>query len=293
MSGFVQVKVLLNGVKSQSLCDLILKREAMLKKYIRYPILSLTLLMGGDSLFSNWHQSCQDWTLFSGHDVKVVNNIWGKLPDHHYQHLQCIYQHPTQNDTFAWSWQWSTQAAGVKAYPSLIYGRKPWYNYSTTEKLPVQLYQLESAMIEFSMESNYTNSANILFEAWLTDNPTPKPYDRTSEIAIHFHQQDWPGQGGEYIDTVTLEGHRFEVYLNHNMKVPGDTHTWSYISFVNTESAIKLKTFNFKAFLDYALEKKMIIHSEYLTSFELGNEIDKGSGITHIKTFSVDIKTLN
>jgi hypothetical protein len=265
----------------------------MQKRLIRYPLLLLTLFIGGDSLFSNWHQNCQDWTLLSNHEVKVVNNIWGKLPDHHYQHVQCIYQHPTQNKEFAWSWQWPTEASGVKAYPSLIYGRKPWYNYSTTEKLPVQLYNLDAAMIDFEMESHYEGSANILLEAWLTDNPTPKPYDRTSEIAIHFHQKNWPGQGGEYVDTVALEGHTFDVYLNHNMKVPGDSHTWSYISFVNKGAAITRKKLNFSAFLNYALEKKMIIYSEFLTSFELGNEIDKGSGVTHVKKFSVDIKTFN
>lgn len=261
----------------------------MLKKgsYIKLLLLFLLLfLFNGDMKYSNWQQSCRDWDSFRNSSVKLVNNIWGKMPDHHYQHLQCIYY---KNGKYAWSWHWPTERFGVKAYPALLFGKKPWYDNSTYQKLPIQLSQLETASVTFSTQQQHSGRVNLLLEAWLTDSAEAVHYDRTSEIAIHLYQQNWPGQGGHHYGSVIIDDHQYDVYLNHNMKVPGDEHTWSYISFVNTGDAITKATIDFKQFINYALEQKMIIPSEFLSSLEIGNEIDNGNGTTLVTDYQINI----
>lgn len=243
-------------------------------------------LFTGDSKYATWQQSCKDWNTFRNDPLKLVNNIWGKMPDHHYKHLQCIFY---KNGQYAWSWHWPTEKIGVKAYPALLFGKKPWYQYTTHPQLPIQLSQIESVDIDFETDHQHSGRVNLLLEAWLTDSAEAMHYDRTSEIAIHLYQENWPAQGGDYVDSVNIAGYPFDVYLNHQMKVPGDEHTWSYISFVNRNKAITKANIDFKDFLDYALEKGMIIPSEFLSSLEIGNEIDNGNGTTQLKRYDINI----
>lgn len=261
----------------------------MLSGFIRYIWLIITSFIAGDTLYVNWTGSCDDWSSFRYQKIKVVNNVWGKTPEQEQRYSQCVHQSKLNPQSVAWSWSWPVEKVGVKAYPSVIYGKKPWYDYSTTDELPIQLAALDELIVDLEFESQHTGSVNLLLEAWLTDDADPKPYDRTSEIAVHLYQQNWPGQGGEYVETVNIEGDDYAVYLNHKMQVYQDPHVWSYISFVNHGNPIKKKTLNFKKFLDYALEKRMIINSEYLASLELGNEIDKGSGHSVVRKFNVQV----
>jgi len=171
----------------------------------------------------------------------------------------------------------------------LLFDKKPWYQYTTDQKLPIQLSQIKSIDIDFATEHQHSGRVNLLLEAWLTDSAEAMHYDRTSEVAIHLYQANWPAQGGDYFDSVTIDDYQFDVYLNHQMKVPGDQHTWSYISFVNKGQAITKANIDFKKFLDYALEKKMIIPGEFLSSLEIGNEIDTGNGTTKLTKYHVEI----
>lgn len=232
---------------------------------------------------ATWKKSCQDWATFKALQYELSNNTWGKQDIKDYE--QCIYQNTANPMQAGWSWRWPKLWNGVKAYPSLMYGYKPWNRHSTTQTLPLQLTELDSLTVNFAAEMEYEGAVNLLLEAWLTDSPDPKPYDRTSEIAIHLMQHQWPGQGGDYYDSVTIDRHTYDVYINHKMKVPGDDHTWSYLSFVNTGRPVLRGEINLKAFVDYLLEKRMIIETEYLTSVELGNEIDHGTGHSRIHYF--------
>jgi hypothetical protein len=268
---------------------------------MRLPILSLlpgrallliclpAILVQSHAIHARWQQSCQDWATFKAQRIELNNNTWGKQDIKDYE--QCIYQNLNNPLHMGWRWKWPQHQSGVKAYPSLMYGYKPWNRHSTTRTLPLQLKQLDSLKVSFSAEMKYQGAVNLLLEAWLTDSATPEPYDRTSEIAIHLMQHQWPGQGGDYYESVTIGNRTYAVYINHQMKVPGDSHTWSYLSFVNTGKPIYKGEINLKEFVDYLLEKKMIIDSEYLTSVELGNEIDYGEGESNIRYFHVRVNT--
>lgn len=240
-----------------------------------------------------WQKKCEAWASFQTDELRIVNNNWGKIKGHNYPSKQCIYQNMQDKNKFAWSWYWDADRYGVKSYPSLIFGKKPWSDKSTYEKLPLSLSQLAKAEVEFEVESQYEGRVNLLLEAWLTSSKRAKPYDRTSEIAIHLYQKNWPGQGGEYYSTIKINQYTFDVYINHAMKVPNDSHSWSYISFVNTGKPIMAEKIDLNDFLNYALKEKMIVASEYLSSIELGNEIDQGQGITHVNKFKVDIDAYN
>lgn len=246
------------------------------------------ILVQSHTLQAKWQQSCQDWATFKAQRIELNNNTWGKQDIKDYE--QCIYQNYYNPTHMGWRWTWPERRPGVKAYPSLMYGYKPWNKHSTTQTLPMQLSELDSLEVNFLAEMDYQGAVNLLLEAWLTDSATPEPYDRTSEIAIHLMQHQWPGQGGDYYQSVTLGERTYDVYINHQMQVPGDPHTWSYLSFVNTGKPLLKGEIDLKQFIDYLLKEKMIINSEYLTSVELGNEIDHGEGTTNIPYFHVRAK---
>lgn len=262
-----------------------------LKRFLSFILQScyllVILLLPSDSLWLGWLLHCNDWVITKHQTIQLQNNVWGKQNSDDYQ--QCIAQNVQQPNQFRWRWHWSNDRLGVKAYPSLLYGYKPWVNYSTSPDLPKKLTDVNDIWVKFDVRSQTQGRVNLLLEAWLTDNPNPKPYDRTSEIAIHLMQQNWPGQGGEYVETISLQGHVFKVYLNHQMQVPNDPHTWSYLSFVKQGQPLYQARLNLRPFINYLLDKRFIIKSEYLSSIELGNEIDQGFGDTQIKSFSVHI----
>lgn len=259
-----------------------------LKANIGAIILISILLLRSDSLWLEWVLNCKDWAVLEQKKLHLQNNIWGKNAED--QHTQCIAQHPEKLGSFRWLWDWETETFGVKAYPSILYGHKPWAKHSTSSSLPKRLTELSHAVVDFKIDTKANGRANILLEAWLTDDADPQAYDRTSELAIHLMQQNWPGQGGEYVETITISGYTFNVYLNHEMKVPRDPHTWSYLSFVKQGTPLLHGSLDLRLFIDYLLRKRFIVDSEYLVSIELGNEIDQGAGQTEVDYFHVNIE---
>lgn len=254
------------------------------------PVMTIGVAAGASPrLTPGMHTDCKPWaTLRLGH-YEVNNNVWGRGAIRSYS--QCIHRMPeSQSATLGnvgWTWKWPRSHDGVKAFPSILFGRKPWNNYSTSPVLPQSIAQLGQLAVSYDITSKSTGAVNLLLESWITRAHKAKQRDRVGELAIHLSQQRWPGQAGRYVETVTLDGIPFDFYIEPKMHVPGDNHTWAYYGFVNKGKPLMRTTIHVEKFVNYLLARGHIRKTHYLASIELGNEVDYGKGRTDVHHFSV------
>ena len=234
-------------------------------------------------------QHCGEWKVLKLGEYELHNNVWGKGSITNFR--QCVFtKKPALSDyQFGWSWNWPEVDYTVKSYPSVLYGRKPWNDYSTTHRLPVKVSKLESLKVEYALSEQSVGAMNLLLELWVTDTPTPSPYNRTREIAIHMYQKEWPAQGGDFVESLVIDETRYDFHKNDAIIVPGDDHKWAYLAFVNSGWPKYQAKVDVKKFVDYLVENGHMSKDEYIVSVELGNEITEGQGETKVKKFQVDV----
>lgn len=232
---------------------------------------------------------CENWAKVSLGEYEINNNIWGNEGVKNYK--QCIFgvmdSYSELPATLGWSWHWPKSEDGVKAYPSVLYGRKPWNKYSTTSRLPRMLDQMQQLLVTYKLQSTSSGAVNLLLESWITTTLKATPKDRSGELAIHLYQKHWPGQAGKFIETVVINNISFDFYLEKKMRVPGDNHRWAYYGFVHEGEPLLQGKLDMMKFVNYLIEKGHVNPHHYIATVELGNEVDYGDGETVIERFSV------
>lgn len=232
---------------------------------------------------------CSAWAkIFLGEYV-INNNIWGKGNINDY--TQCIIGilNPQSGapDNIGWSWSWPKASIGVKAYPSILYGHKPWNDYSTTARLPQAINQLKHLTVSYKLKTVSSGAVNLLLESWITRTDKPSPVDRVGELAVQLYQKNWPGQAGRYVESIVINGITFDFYIEKEMRVPSDTHTWAYYGFVHKGAPVLQAKLDIMKFVNYLVNHGYVNRKHYIATVELGNEVDHGEGRTEIEYFSV------
>jgi Glycosyl hydrolase family 12 len=236
---------------------------------------------------------CIDWAIISLGEYEISNNVWGKEDIHGYS--QCIFRgirtHSGTPTHMRWSWNWPNVGGRVKAYPSILYGRKPWNSYSTTPHLPQTIAQLHHLTVTYNAKTTSSGADNLLLESWITSTAKASPTDRIGELAIQLYQKNWPGQAGEFIKSVVIDGIPFDFYVDPKIRVPGDDHTWIYFGFVHKGKLSTQVKLDMMDFANYLVTEGYIDGSNYLASVELGNEVNHGKGETVLEHFSVRVES--
>jgi hypothetical protein len=250
--------------------------------------------------------TCEPWAEYAIQETILTNNVWGKRDIKDYR--QCIHRSlyrntqqkklqssDAQHESYGWEWQWPAMHDDVKSYPSILFGHKPWRKASTTKDLPIKLADVQSILIDFNVEMSLEGSANLLLESWVTSGVFPSDKTRTREIAIHLAQINWPGMPGKKVDSVIINGKTFDVYIERNMSVYGDKHSWSYLGFVHRDEQFSgagglSGKIELTGFLTYLAKNGYVKPDEYLASVELGNEVIYGKGKLEIEQFHVTVE---
>lgn len=238
--------------------------------------------MTGCSHPSTPQKSCEPWAEISQGEYLITNNVWGAKKANNIK--QCI---STTGDEIEWTWSWKGRNGNVLAYPSILFGHKPWSNQSTTSKLPLKISDIDDFHVFINATQEGTGSHNLLLEAWVTSAAIPTPTTRMVEVAIHLSQQNWPGMPGSKVDTATIDGHLFDIYVDPKIDVPGDDWHWMYLGFVYKGKKSIEGKIDMTAFIDYSKKNKYIQSEHYLSSIELGSELVDGTGKAKVKHFSV------
>jgi len=238
---------------------------------------------------------CTPWAEIPLGKYVIINNVWGKGNISDYS--QCVFHTPgsiaQQPESMGWFWNWPTRKSGVKAYPSILYGRKPWNRYSTIPQLPAKIDQLNQLTASYYLEESSNGAVNLLLESWITQKRVAVPSDRTGELAIHLYQKNWPAQAGDYIESIVFDGIKYDFYIEKTMRVPGDNHSWTYYGFVHKGPPLLMATVDMMKFINYLVARGYVNQEHYIASVELGNEIDHGKGKTRISRFNVNVNSTN
>jgi hypothetical protein len=231
--------------------------------------------------------TCDDLALLTAGAYRVENNTWGKGNQTGWS--QCVGIGAGNQDAIVarWTWNWPPHPGGVKAYPELIFGKKPSKS-STTPWLPRRLDALDELTISYDYFSAHSGKGNTGFDIWLTNSATFTRFDVppiTHEIMVWLESYGGMTPGGALLERRVIEGVTYDIYVgDHAGK------GWRYIAFKRIDPAQGAATLNLKALLAYAQTRSLISGTEYVASIEFGNEIIEGTGHTLVKSYHIAIQ---
>ena len=220
--------------------------------------------------------SCNGWAQETLGPYIIENNIWGQGSINNY--TQCIYI--TEDSSFGWNWDWPNQGYNVKAYPEVIYGKKPWSSQSTHPSLPVKIGDVESFVVDFDLTMSGSGSYNLAFEFWVTSDSMSMEDEITTEVMI-WTDQNIIEPAGTQIAIPFFDGYYYNLYQEI-------FDGWTYFAFVS-DTPQHQGTLNVYNFLSYMVALGLLDQDEYIGSFEMGNEVVYGIGSTDVHDYSVSI----
>jgi len=176
-------------------------------------------------------------------------------------------------------------------YPEIIWGWKPWTEYSTTSELPIEVKDIKGLTIDYSLYTITTGLAhyNQSFDFWITRESRPKEVNIQTEIMI-WTASEGPKNpaGGSYGGIFEIEkGFPCEIWIA-DKNDPGLALKWNIITFKFVNSVFS-GTINLVPYLEETLKRGLISRVDYLASIELGNEIWYGRGQTLVKEFKPNL----
>ena len=139
---------------------------------------TLVLISIGSSQDTSFY--CDPWAQEPYGDYLIENNVWGQGSINEF--TQCIFT--TNDSSFGWNWDWPDIGYNVKAYPEIIFGKKPWSINSTTNELPLKVGNVETFEVNFDLNIEASGNYNLAFEFWVTEDSISNQDQITNEVMI-------------------------------------------------------------------------------------------------------------
>lgn len=213
----------------------------------------------------------------------LFNNVTGIYSEQNSPEFeQCIALDASGEET-AYLWKWDlSRAIDRPLYPQIIFGKKPWEEWSTSGDLPKRISDLKSAVthVAYSSFASEQDKTNAAYDIWITNDPQSHTAHIEAELMIWISGEILPPFAS--ISEETLDGEIYDFYYHDAWENP-------YIVFRRKTPAYDL-SLNIQSFLTRLIEKGYITESHYLASVEFGNEVHAGFGETRVSSFSVVIE---
>ena len=220
--------------------------------------------------------ACNGWAQNEvGHYI-IENNIWGQGSITNFS--QCIYT--TNNLKYGWTWNWPNQGTNVKAYPEVIFGKKPWSDTSTHESLPQKVSSIETFVVEFDVDISASGSYNLAFEFWVTSDSLSNEEGITTEVMI-WTAGDFLQPAGSMIAEVEFNGIGYSLYKSN-------FENWVYYAFISDQEQLN-GTLYIHDFIQYMIDNNYLYVNDFIANMEMGNEVVSGLGRTDVNQFSVSV----
>jgi len=219
----------------------------------------------------------------------LTNNVWDrKATPEGFQ--QSVFLEKRGDHTVpGWRWNAPGTRAIVLGMPELICGDKPW---DAPQKLRTDFpfrageKRLQASFdIEIKAEGRY----NMAFSLWAVSKLPAVKENISLEIMV-WNVNSGEVPGGEKIGTLTAGGTDFDIYFkpDQGMVTGPDPFAWKLVSFVARKPFLK-GALDFGTFIDELLARNILAPGDYLTSFELGDEVSEGTGRVTVRTLDLDI----
>ena len=235
---------------------------------------TLVLIAIGSSQDTSFY--CDPWAQEPYGDYLIENNVWGQGTINEFS--QCIFT--TNDSSFGWTWDWPDVGYNVKAYPEIIFGKKPWSANSTTNELPLKIGNVETFEVNFDLNIEASGNYNLAFEFWVIEDSISNQDQITNEVMI-WTTNSLLQPAGEQIAVFFSDGYYYDLFR-------AEFNDWIYYAFVS-QTDQQEGTLNVHNFINYMVATGYLNPNEYMASFELGNEIVSGSGQTNIQQYSISV----
>jgi len=267
-----------------------------MKKYLRYltkfhglffiPLFIIVSSLDCSTLYGQIEKS-GEWDRILNDEYLVENCTWnvsaakGKWN----QTIFC----DTVKGSYGWKWDFSGEKENedayiVKTYPEIIFGRKPYENYtSTTNRLPVALTSAKFRL-EFDYIAKSDGAYNTTTDISFTDNTNPGPTNIRAKIMIWFDHQNIPFFKSQTLKQTTIGGLLHDVYIDPDHI--GPEGKWVFIAFL-PHKFLNKGELNLNDYFNYALSKGVLNPEWILSSIEIGSEIATGKGEVIFNRFVV------
>lgn len=198
----------------------------------------------------------------------VQNNQWG--PDA----LQCV---TAFADGFTVDQATGQSDSMPVAYPSIFYGCH--YGCTAGSGLPRQTTALGELRTSWSVETTDSGEWNAAYDIWFDPTPRTDGTVTGTEMMIWIDKRGRPQPLGSKVDTVTLAGATWDVWVGVNgAKV---------VSYVRAEATRSVQDMPLRPFIDDAAGRGALDKSWYLTSIQAGFEPWSGGAGLATTSFSV------
>ena len=236
-----------------------------------------------------FHMQCEEAVTAASGSYEVENNVWGKgaLTDW----SQCVgATNSTRRGLAArWTWDWKSQDNQVKAFPEVVFGHKPGTARSTTPLLPRKLGEMRRVVMDYDISTQRSGTGNLSVDIWLTDTPTPTTFavpPITHEVMIWLETFGPMYAGGEQIDTVSIHGIPYRVYVGEKFGLG-----WRYIAFKPENTPMQpVAQIDLMPYLLYLQTKGLLTPESHVANINLGNEIISGAGTTQVNHLAIDVE---
>ena len=236
-----------------------------------------------------FHMQCEEAVTAASGSYEVENNVWGKgaLTDW----SQCVgATNSTRRGLAArWTWDWKSQDNQVKAFPEVVFGHKPGTARSTTPRLPRKLGEMRRVVMDYDISTQRSGTGNLSVDIWLTDTPTPTTFavpPITHEVMIWLETFGPMYAGGEQIDTVSIHGIPYRVYVGEKFGLG-----WRYIAFKPENTPMQpVAQIDLMPYLLYLQTKGLVTPESHVANINLGNEIISGAGTTQVNHLAIDVE---
>ena len=242
-----------------------------MKRLFAFSFVLISIVLSQDTSFY-----CDPWAQEPYGDYLIENNVWGQGSINEF--TQCIFT--TNDSSFGWNWDWPDIGYNVKAYPEIIFGKKPWSINSTTNELPLKVGNVETFEVNFDLNIEASGNYNLAFEFWVTEDSISNQDQITNEVMI-WTANSLLQPAGEQISVFFSDGYYYDLYR-------AEFDDWIYYAFVS-QTDQQEGTLHVHNFINYMLATGHLNPNEYMASFELGNEIVSGSGQTNIQQYSISV----
>lgn len=240
---------------------------------------------------------CEDYLSLNTPLGMLTNNVWNKNAAGEFGWTQCL-ETRVEGDTtrYGWSWHWPAHRKVIYAYPQIKLGTSPWApEPSADPRFPIKIADIKNLIIAYDVEMSTNGQHNLATSMWITNSAevpaNPAPESIVAELMIwtystprHFDP------AGRKVGKLIADGVEWEVWVDTNWgDVSGaNPNKWTYITYRARKSALAME-YDAGKIIAHALAENFLTPELYIADVELGNEIMSGSGITWIRSFSVNL----
>ncbi|MGD0836052.1 MAG: hypothetical protein ABSB49_05345 [Polyangia bacterium] len=227
-------------------------------------------------------------TLVGGR-YRLFNNAWNKGATSGRYRQKIFVSDDRGQPVFGWVWKWR-DSSGVATYPEVQAGVSPWNGEAAPDSGFPFLAGSKKLVVDYDIDLQASGSYNLAFEFWAVSGEPVSKETITHEVMIWVASEGLAAAGSE-VAKPHIGGHGFsvDVQKNHGDSSGAHSNTWTIITLI-ADQPILHGPLDIGAVIDYLVESGLLDRRLLIANLELGDEVQRGSGMTVVRNFAVRVE---